>query len=190
MAGPRQTLNIMIKTLYPCFQHWSAHGSVWLYSDTHFADAKLKKFIDRPDDETQIKNINRYVNKQDTLVLLGDVGDINAAAKLNGYKVLITGNHDRGVTYYQDVFDEVYGGPLLIAKKIILSHERINLPFTFNIHGHEHGATDIASDYHLNVCSDVCNYTPVSLKAILSNGISAVPDIHSYYTNLRQAEKT
>lgn len=179
----------MIKTLYPCFQHWSKTGSVWLYSDTHFGDSKLRKYIpDRPNDEAQIKNINRCVHSNDTLIHLGDVGDINAITKLNGYKVLITGNHDRGVTYYQDVFDEVYGGPLLIAKKIILSHERISLPFIFNIHGHEHGATDIADDYHLNVCSDVCNYIPVSLKAILSKGISAVPDIHHYYTNLRQAE--
>ena len=28
----------MIKTLYPCFQHWSEKGSVWIISDTHFDD--------------------------------------------------------------------------------------------------------------------------------------------------------
>ena len=28
----------MIKSLYPCFQHWSEKGGVYLVSDTHFKD--------------------------------------------------------------------------------------------------------------------------------------------------------
>lgn len=32
----------MIKTLYPIFQHWSEKGSVYLLSDTLFADSDCK----------------------------------------------------------------------------------------------------------------------------------------------------
>lgn len=158
----------------------SKAGSVYLYSDPHFGDAEhfklLKANNNVPEginsveelDELQIKNINEVAHKNDTLICLGDVGDINYVKRLKaGYKVLITGNHDRGKDYYMrrithnekfdpvliglpangyeptidnKLFDEVYTGPLMISDKIILSHEPI-VPcprYLVNLHGHTH----------------------------------------------------
>jgi len=94
----------------------SKAGSVYLYSDPHFGDAEhfklLKANNNIPEgissieelDELQIKNINEAVHKNDTLICLGDVGDVSYVSKLKaGYKVLITGNHDRGAEYYKRI---------------------------------------------------------------------------------------
>lgn len=88
--------------LYDCFQHWGEKNAVWVISDTHFGDKDIQKaFPNRPSDEELIKNINQKVGKTGTLLLLGDVGDIECAKQLKGYKVLIAGNHDIGATNYQ-----------------------------------------------------------------------------------------
>lgn len=169
----------MIQTLYPPFQHWSEQGTIWLYSDTHFGDQDLKQGIpNRPDDDTHVRLINRKCGRKDTLILLGDVGDIEHVKKLKGYKVLICGNHDLGHTSYEAVFDEVYGGPLFISPRILLSHEPVDLPFAFNIHGHDH--TNAERDpFHLNVCSDVIGYSPVNFNQLIKSGrLSAIPSIH------------
>lgn len=169
----------MIQTLYPPFRHWSEKGTIWLYSDTHFGDRDLKRaFPDRPDDETHVGQINRKCGRKDTLILLGDVGDIEIAKKLRGYKVLICGNHDLGHTAYETVFDEVYSGPLFISPRILLSHEPVNLRFAFNIHGHDHKNRE-RDPFHLNVCSDVIGYSPINFNRLIKSGrLSAIPTIH------------
>lgn len=121
----------MIKSLYDVFKHWSEKGSVYLYSDPHFGDAdsyKFRSLLNVPDDimfakeqgdsrpyelyveerlkvldEMQIKNINKRITKNDTIIFLGDIGDIECIKQINGYKVLITGNHDKGVSNYKRV---------------------------------------------------------------------------------------
>lgn len=61
---------------------------------------KEKEFVAKLD-QMQIDNINKLVHKNDTLIILGDVGDIRCVKKLKaGYKVLILGNHDKGVSNY------------------------------------------------------------------------------------------
>lgn len=93
----------MIKSLYKPFQHWGEDSNgIWIIGDTHFGEDDLKKgFPNRPDDDTLVKNINQKVGKNGTLVLLGDVGDIEYVRKLKGYKILIQGNHDKGRTNYE-----------------------------------------------------------------------------------------
>ena len=104
----------MITSLYNCFKHWSKTGSVYIYSDMHFSDAEhfklLKANNNVPEgintvedlDEYQIKCINEVVHKNDTLICLGDVGNVKLVKRLKaGYKVLLTGNHDRGTEYYK-----------------------------------------------------------------------------------------
>ncbi len=169
----------MMQALYPPFRHWSEQGTIWLYSDPHFGDPKLKEGIPgRPDDEAHIKLINQKCGRKDTLILLGDVGDIECARKLRGYKVLICGNHDLGHTAYETVFDEVYGGPLFISPRILLSHEPVDLSFAFNIHGHEHMNKE-HDPFHLNVCSDVIGYSPVNFNRLIKSGrLSDIPSIH------------
>ncbi len=168
----------MIKSLYPPFRCWSEKGTIWIYSDTHFADTDLPLAFGRPADSDHIKKLNSFVGKNDTLILLGDVGDPAVAAKLKGYKVLLTGNHDKGITNYETVFDEVYGGPLFISDKLLLSHEPIDYPFAVNIHGHDHNNSG-RDEQHINVCSDVCGYEPLNLNKFIKNGgLSVVQSIH------------
>ena len=81
----------MIDCLYEPFKtELSSKGTVWLYSDPHFGDEELAAaFPERPTAEEQVRLINSKVGRKDTLILLGDVGDIECARKLRGYKILI-----------------------------------------------------------------------------------------------------
>ena len=104
----------MIEGLYDVFKNWSAKGSVYIISDPHFSDTESFEFRKAhgklPDgvssvedlDDYIVKNINSVVHKNDTLVCLGDVGNIEYIKKLKaGYKVLLRGNHDQGKSYYK-----------------------------------------------------------------------------------------
>lgn len=163
----------MIVQLYEKFRPWSETGTVWLYSDPHFGDEELRLLVpSRPTDEEQVRLINSKVGRKDTLILLGDVGDIEYAKKLRGYKVLIMGNHDAGASNYEEVFDEVYAGPLIVGEKILLSHEPIPIPGFLNIHGHIHHPLVKANHPNqLNCCSDAINYTPINMNQLMKSGI-------------------
>ena len=92
----------MYKHLYDKFQNWYSNGSIWLYSDPHFADEEMKYLRKNPmSDEEQIKCINSKVGKNDTLIILGDIGDTSFVSKLKGYKILVMGNHDSGASNYK-----------------------------------------------------------------------------------------
>lgn len=170
----------MIESLYAPFRKWTETGTLWVYSDPHFADPEMihlrKNYIG---DEEQIARINAKVGRKDTIIFLGDIGDEEMIRKIRGYKVLIMGNHDKGVTNYEGLFDEVYSGPLFIAEKLLLSHEPIALAFAYNIHGHDHSNWDAGMRHHLNVCAEHIDYTPVNLTRLLKRGLlSKVETIH------------
>ncbi len=121
---------------------------------------------------------------------------------ITGYE---TDPHEPFIRGYVDnnLFDEVYDGPLMISDKIILSHEPIyGLPWCLNIHGHDHGGKAVyytkkimpgfVDDtdgtislekacicHFVNVAANVCGYTPVSLGQMIKEGIlSDIPTIH------------
>ena len=221
----------MLPGIYDAFQHWGEQ-TVWIYSDPHFSDEDLEYGIkNRPSDEEQIRRINAKAGRKDTLIILGDVGNIECVRKLRaGRKILICGNHDLGATRYkrevvkrifdQDIhplvqeiydimnaeypgwhirvvedwefhapfkrwiayadnmlFDEVYEGALIVGEKLILSHEPVEIPWLYNIHGHDHAGKKRKN--HLNVCSDVIGYEPVNLTQKLKSGLmSAITTIH------------
>jgi calcineurin-like phosphoesterase family protein len=221
-----------IAGLYKIFDHWHATGTVWIYSDPHFSDKDLAAGQpNRPADAEQIENINREVGRKDTLIILGDVGDIEAAKKLRGYKILIMGNHDSGRTNYERqiitrkfpqeifqedeallemqriypgcrytisdeydfeydnyvwavkadnmLFDEVYEGPLMISEKLILSHEPVDVPWAFNIHGHVHDLRHKNDKRHFNVCAEAINFTPINFNQWMKQGhFSRIETIH------------
>lgn len=210
--------------VYNIFNERWCKQTVWLYSDPHFNDEDLATGVaKRPSDAEQIARINACVGKKDTLICLGDVGDIEYVRQLKGYKILIMGNHDAGRTNYErkiikeifdyeeytqeevkakmrakypdcksyiieglagwivtvdnGLFDEVYEGPLMIGEKLILSHEPLNTPWAFNIHGHDHVGQNRKG--HLNVCSDVINYTPINFNQFLKTGpLARIDSIH------------
>lgn len=93
---------MLYENFYQPFKHWNSRGSIWFYSDPHFNDDEMKylrkNYIG---DDEQVKRINSKVGKYDTLVILGDVGDIEYVKKLRGYKVLVMGNHDKGASNYR-----------------------------------------------------------------------------------------
>ena len=169
----------MYKHLYDCFAHWYHGGTVYFYSDPHFNDANVKAMRKNYiGDEEQVKRIRSKVGKNDTLIILGDVGDKEFLKKIRGYKVLILGNHDAGASTYKDYVDEVYEGVLMISDKIILSHEPIDFPYALNIHGHCH-AVPYSDSMHLNMCAEATNYYPVSIKEIIESGLlKKIPSIH------------
>ena len=191
--------------LYPCFNHWLQHDNIWILSDPHFNDPEMKYFRkDYIGDAEFVKRINSKVGKKDIFICLGDCGDLEFIKKIRGYKVLIKGNHDdKGDDYYKRVveydynchcetgavlskklisdnhlFDEVYPGGLWISEKVLLSHQRIDLPFVYNIYGHHHG-DPINNDHLKCVCAEFINYTPLSLLDMYKHGtFSKVESIH------------
>lgn len=215
--------------IYKIFlNEWKNLQTCWIISDTHFDDKDLCQGIrNRPSDEEIIKVINSKCGKNDLLIHLGDVGDVEYVKLLRAKrKVLIMGNHDAGRTNYERVvgnycydkdewhtkeealanakithpeceirinetesswvvfydnrlFDEVYEGPLMIGEKLILSHEPIDVPWAFNIHGHIHDFKHKNDKRHFNVCSDVNNYLPINMNQWMKQGyLSRIESIH------------
>ena len=81
--------------VYKIFNDRWCNQTVWIISDPHFGDEDLRAGMpNRPSDEELVRRINAKVGRKDTLIILGDVGDIEFVKKLRGYKVLICGNHD------------------------------------------------------------------------------------------------
>lgn len=108
----------MYKHIYDTLaKHWCANGSIYFYSDPHFGDLDSYKYFRFPElftadcdiaetikalDKMQVDSINKVCTKNDCLVILGDVGNIDCVKKLKaGYKVLIMGNHDAGASNYK-----------------------------------------------------------------------------------------
>ena len=219
-----------IPGMYDLFNERGCKQTIWLISDTHFGDKELRDGIpSRPSDEELVKIINSKVGKKDTIIHLGDVGDIEYIKKLRGYKVLICGNHDLGATNYKRVykqipvsykftkeeafeyvkqkfpnykatllsesfngwvfgldnqlFDEVYTGPLMVGEKLLLSHEPVDIPWAFNIHGHDH--VGAGRKNHLNCCIDAhkkqfgLEWEPINMNQIMKTGLlSRTESIH------------
>lgn len=231
--------------LYDIFnEKWNKFQTCWIIGDTHFADADMQQYFEAPAPEVIVKAINSKVGKNDMLIILGDVGDVEYVKQLRGYKVLVMGNHDGTASkfkkkvaiggYDEDLctkekaielmkekypncsyqanlrydvihapfeywrvtadnclFDEVYDGPLAIGKKLILSHEPVNVPWAFNIHGHTHDANYKNDDHHLCLCAEKCAYTPLNLNAWLkkSGALSNIKSIHRAAIDRANANK-
>ena len=98
--------------------------TTWFISDTHFNHKNIIAYQNRPFasvqemNTTMIENWNRTVSRKDEVFFLGDLSFKQnkdalreLIASLNGYKILLIGNHDR--RYSPEVwmelgFDEVY----------------------------------------------------------------------------------
>lgn len=180
----------MLTTLYPMFQKWSEKGSVYLISDTHFDDENVhRKCPEWPAPETIIEIIKKKARKNDTIIHLGDVGNTIYLEQAwpehkRPHLVLIMGNHDESVSRFQHLFDEIYTGPLFIAEKILLSHERIpNINFCLNIHGHEHEPSP-EDAFHMNIASNVVEWKLINLKDVIQSGrLNKINSIHRQTIN-------
>lgn len=84
------------------------------------------------------------------------------------------------VTADNCLFDEVYEGPVMLGEKLLLSHEPIEVPWAFNIHGHAHNGVHSKAGA-LNVCigAEGMGYKPINLNQFLKSGPTAkVQTIH------------
>jgi len=100
----------MSKVLYDIFEKtWKRtdSSSIWLYSDPHFGEPDLFEIRGDMTPDEQVRRINSKVGKYDTIIFLGDIGDIEYIKKIRGYKVLILGNHDKGKSNYERVREEI-----------------------------------------------------------------------------------
>ena len=157
---------------------------MFVVSDTHFFHKNIIDYCDRPfKDVTRmnskiVKNWNKVVGKYDVVFHLGDVGfgtkkEMQSIVnKLNGYKILILGNHDkrRGINWWLDIgFQEVHKEPIGFSE-VILSHEPLNenrlYEYNFNVHGHTHNKY-AEGDKYINVSIDVTDFKPIKLSKII-----------------------
>lgn len=73
------------------------------------------------------------------------------------------------VTADNNLFDEVYTGPLTLGPNIILSHEPIAASWALNLHGHDHkGITK--DEFHFNCVANKNDFSPINLTQFLKNG--------------------
>lgn len=136
-------------------------------SDLHFGHYNIMRFDNRPFnsveemDKALIDNWNSVVDAEDTVYILGDFcwlkedRWIEILRELNGYKVLIRGNHDlkhmsqQLRNMFQDIKDykEVKDG----SKRVLLSH--YPMPFyrgaynDYMVHLYGHIHTTIENDF-------------------------------------------
>lgn len=109
----------------------------WFTSDPHYGHKNVIRYCNRPFsgiaemERVLIENWNAVVGPQDEVYVIGDVFFCGMArakeilAKLNGYKILIRGNHDRGAEKMKEIgFDEVHDKLELEidGKKVKLCH--------------------------------------------------------------------
>ena len=116
----------MIAGLYKIFEHWHREGTLFIFSDPHFNDTDLNACIKRPDAEELVKLINSKVGRKDTIIILGDIVDIEPVKKIRGYKVLIMGNHDSGRTNYErQVITRTFPQEVFQKDEALLEMQRI-----------------------------------------------------------------
>ena len=167
-------------------------------SDTHFGHKNVVEYCDRPYrkadgqidvdamNESLVANWNARVGPDDKIYHLGDFAmgqrqfTLPLGKRLNGYKILISGNHDETDKKMKEVagFHEVYSS-LIIEEdghKILLRHEpMLNYKATypevdFHLCGHVHKLWKFDAEHNItNVGVDQWDYKPVTLPEILGS---------------------
>jgi len=129
--------------------------------------------------DSLIDNWNSVITDDDRVFLVGDAflrgcddpkGIID---RLNGYKILIKGNHDQSKRRMIEAgFDEYHRSieyDMPCGKNALVQHLPLPEPlferFDVLIHGHIHKGERVRGG-RVNVCSDLWNYTPVSIDEI------------------------
>lgn len=173
---------------------------IYFTSDTHFNHAAIIRYCNRPFggvqemNEVLTQNWNDVVQSTDTVIHLGDfaMGPKTEHAgflkRLNGYKIVIRGNHDQSEAKMKaQGWNEVYINRLLEidGKRVYLSHvpprsedpygdrfyhtEFTPLPPEYDIWlcGHVHDKW-LRRGNIINVGVDVWNYRPVTFRRLLT----------------------
>jgi len=131
--------------------------SVWFTSDSHFGHKNILEYEKEHRNFSTIEEMNEFliekwnsvVKPKDTIYHLGDFcfgrKNIDIAARLNGNKQLILGNHDCYPSIdYLKYFEKLYG--VTYWKQCVLSHMPVHhnglgARWMLNLHGHLHSKT-------------------------------------------------
>lgn len=162
--------------------------ATWIIADPHFNHENIIKYARRPFahkqemDRILMENWNSVVHPVDDVLILGDfivtnnVDDLAVyIKKLNGFKTLLMGNHDRNHdkrSFLKAGCVEVIDHPILWNNYFLFSHEPVDwiddmLPI-LNIHGHIHEKKHFnLSNHHYNASVENLSYTPIQLVNIL-----------------------
>jgi calcineurin-like phosphoesterase family protein len=160
-------------------------------SDLHFFHANIIAYSHRPFDSLEemnegiIANWNRRVTPEDKVYVIGDFMMGHnfkthlpwITPRLNGYKVLVKGNHDRSSELYlQAGFAEVHNQVILPISgstypSILLQHKPPQkaiqtFPYAYVLHGHVHELFK-TKGYWINVGVDVQGYEPKTLEELI-----------------------
>lgn len=182
--------------------------NVFFISDMHFYHKPVIGFCNRPfkdNDhmcEEMIRRWNSVVRPQDTVICVGDMffcGSTKAneiMQRLNGKKVLVTGNHDGAEQSMLNCGFHFVCEKLILkiaGQEVLISHYPFKFPKWYNfirktilrrkmprymdrrpdnngqwlIHGHTH-STEKLQGRMIHVGVDAWNYTPVSIQTIES----------------------
>ena len=167
---------------------------VFFIADTHFGHKEIINFENRPFKNTEemneilIQNWNKTVSEKDVIFLLGDFDKKKKEeiqqyiSALNGYKILIMGNHDRvyPLSWWAGAgFQEVIQYPVIYKEWFLLSpdpsHINKNMPYA-NIFGHVHGNplyTDV-SRQSFCVSAERTGYIPLEFEEITEKMQNAI----------------
>lgn len=158
-------------------------AKTFFIADLHIGDRNILTYEHRPFKnlkdmkKTIVDNWNKVVSEDDTVYLLGDIGDIFILNELKGKIVIVAGNHD-DVDKIKDIFPsiEINTHPIMVGP-LWLSHEPIGymppeIPY-LNIHGHTHrfnygllNRTWEGGNRYFCVSVEQINYTPISQEEI------------------------
>lgn len=185
--------------------------NIWLTSDTHFDHINIMKYeptrAEKFKDnlhmtEKLIENWNSVVKPDDLIFHLGDVFFCGAermkqiADKLNGRKILIRGNHDKGVSNgkFRKLGFEVFN--YYIINNMLLSHYPQgeialrtaikNRLLIGNVHGHVHSQIEgLDQSVYKCVSVELTNFKPINIREVMSQFLITKPfnlDFKKEYT--------
>lgn len=161
----------------------------YFIADNHFGHKNIIAHCNRPFnsvdkmDQAMINNWNTVIDGDDIIIIAGDIFLCHTAKmfevinQLNGYKILVRGNHDtqsRTKLIRRLGFDELYDNPYYIKVpnigRLIVTHcplpdDELG-PKEFNIHGHTHNLRP-NDDKHFCVSAEMIDYTPIHLNEII-----------------------
>lgn len=174
--------------------------TIFFTSDTHFNHKNIIKYCNRPYETVEemndalIHNWNSVVNDGDVVYHLGDFGFGKYESlkliynQLNGYKVLVKGNHDEldvlniewndfcetrlslKISRHKELNMDVYF-PSTTQPNFILDHFPIESwqgkeKGAIHLHGHTHNTLKNIIPNRMDVGVDACNYFPISLEQV------------------------
>jgi len=166
--------------------------NIWLTSDTHFDHINIMKYEPSRSElfkdniemtEKLIENWNSVVKDDDLIFHLGDVFFCNAtrmkdiSVRLNGRKILIRGNHDKGVSNSKfrklgfEVFNYYFIDDFLLShypqnESVLKTAINYGL-LKGNIHGHVHSQIDgLDKDIYKCVSVELTDFKPISYEIV------------------------